>query len=223
MPQNVITIAGTTEQRVAVTAAAAAALTSATSAQTKAAAGDPPFTTYFGPASSDAKSFVSGIYGSIASLLQTATISFDFFDDPWTFYLPNVWTALQLGAATTAVTFRVASNFWPAYVIDAPAASTQLAVSMINELSIFVSDRSVDVRVGVFDDAAAAMYASFYPDDARRLAASYAAFARPLVQASPIQARDRVFVSPVLDRVGHASEAQPSPPSRTSKKSRRQL
>lgn len=184
MPQTVVTIAGTAEQRAAVTSGAAAALTAATSARTKSAAGDPPFTTYFGPADAGAKTYVSGVYGSIVTLLQSATITFDFFNDPWTFYLPNVWTALQLEAASTAVTFRVATNFWPRYVIDAAAASTELAISLINELSVFVSNRDVDVRVGVFDDAAAALYASFYPDDARRLAASYAAYARPLVTQS---------------------------------------
>lgn len=183
MPQTVITIAGTAEQRTAVTTAAASALTAASSAKTMAAAGDPPFTTYFGPATADAKTYVSNNYDLIATLLQNATITFDFFDDPYTFYLPGVWTALQVGATTTAVTFRIAATFWPGYVINTALAKAQLAVSMINELSVFVGNGAVDVRFNVFDDPAAAVFASFYPDAARRVAASYAAYARPLVPA----------------------------------------
>jgi hypothetical protein len=181
MPQNVTAVAGTAEQRTAVIAAAADALAAANSAKTKSANGDPPFTTYFGPATAEAKTYVSATYGSIATLLQNAAITFDFYDDPSTFYLPNVWTALQVGAQRTAVTFRVAASFWPGYVLNSTTARAQLAVSMINELSVFVTDRAVDVRYQVFDDDAAAVYAGFYPDAARRVAASYAAYARPLV------------------------------------------
>ena len=178
---NVITLGGTSEQRTAVATAAAKALTAATSAQTKSAAGDPPFTTYFGPATSDSKTYVSGIYGQVKGLLETAAITFDFFDVPPTIYLPNVWASLQEGATTSGFGFRIAPSFWQSYVLDSTAALPQLALSLLHELAVFTSARAVIVRFGIATDLDTREYAALAPTTAPRLAASYVAFARDLV------------------------------------------